>query len=211
MVKATKASPNEAPSDVTAKPTILRRDILTQNARVTLIKDVLHHTEDPSYQDSVRAFGFDVKLFNKLLDGTHDEWIGKPTEMDFPQSHPVEHLIIYPYVTVPGGKKVEVDLVLPSEPSGMIVRLPKPPAESIGFEAVFLQEGSITYDISYGFDHAYAATGERFSAILQPGDLLLVPRNVARKVSGVTPGSKYLYIGDPWTDDDLPVGITGSA
>lgn len=197
-------------SDIGQKGFVLRRDIPTQNARVVLIRDVLRHIENPSYQNSIRAFGFDVNFFNKLLNGTHNDWVVNLPPTDYPPAQPIERITIRTAVA-PDGKTVEATLTTMFAPSTMKVRLPKPPAESIGFESILLQEGSITYDVLHGFNHTagvYTAEGTPSNVTLEPGDLLIVPRGVARQVSKVTPGSKYLYIGDPWSDNDLPAEIT---
>jgi hypothetical protein len=190
-----------------------RSDIVTQNGCVVLIRDVLRCVEAPPYLNFIQQFGFDANLFNKLLNDTYKDWIGKPIEMDYPSTKPLEHIIIR-YAATPDGKKFEGTLTTMFAPSTMKVRLSKPPEESIGFEAILLQEGSITYDILRGYNQiagAYTPIGEPISVTLSPGDLLLIPRSVARQVSKVAHGSRYLYIGDSWTDNDLPVEVTDSA
>jgi mannose-6-phosphate isomerase-like protein (cupin superfamily) len=186
-----------------------KSEIATQNGSVVLIRDVLRRVEAQPYLNFIQEFRFDGNLFNKLLNGTHNDWIGTPIEMDYPSTKPVEHIIIRNAAT-PDGKKIEATLTTMFAPSTMKVRLPKPPEESIGFEAILLQEGSITYDILPGFNQiagAYTAIGKPTSITLQPGDLLLIPRSVARQVSKVVDDPKYLYIGDPWTKDDMPVEV----
>ncbi len=189
-----------------------RSDIVTQNGPVVLITDVLRCVEAPPYLNFIQKFGFDSNLFNKLLNGTHNDWIGKPREEAYPPTKPVEHIIIRNAVT-PDGKKIEATLTTMFAPSTMKIRLPRPPEESIGFEAILLQEGSITYDILQGYNQiagAYKRPKDPvpISVTLEPGDLLLIPRSVARQVSRVVPGSRYLYIGDRWTNNDLPVEVT---
>ncbi len=91
----------------------------------------------------------------------------------------------------------------------MKFRPPKP--QYMGFESILLQESSITYDIlcdGYSYNAgAHTANGTPSSITLQRGDLLIVPRGVARQVSKITTDTKYLYIGDPWSKEDLPVEI----
>ncbi len=83
----------------------------TQNGRVVLIRDVLRNTENPSYQDSIRAFGFDLNSFNKLLNGTHAVWSTKPVDYGyFPPEKPIEHISVRNGVT-PDGKTFEATLV----------------------------------------------------------------------------------------------------
>ena len=182
------------------------------NVSPALIVNVLRRPDSSRYLSFLQTFGFDANLSNRLLNGTYNDWIGKPVEMDYPSINPVEHITIRNAVTA-DGKKIEATTTTVFVPSTMKVRLQKPPEESIGFEAILLQEGSITYDILQGFNQVagtYTAVGKPISVTLQPGDLLLIPRSVARQVSKVTSGSRYLYIGDPWTDEDLPVEVTNS-
>ena len=120
-----------------------RSDIVTQNGRVVLIKDALCSAEASSYLNFIQTFGFDANLFNRLLSGTHNDWISKLPETDYPSTKPVERIIVRIAAT-PDGKKFEATLTTMFVPSTMKVRLPKPPEESIGFEAILLQRG-VTY------------------------------------------------------------------
>jgi hypothetical protein len=152
-----------------------------------------------------------MNLFNKLLNNTHTEWVsvGKPTPYPAPPAEPVEIITVRIALT-PDAKEIESTLTTMFKPSTMKVRLPKTRDQSICFEAVLLQDGSITYDILQGFNYnsgIYTAKGTPTSIDLEPGDLLIVPRGVARQVSKVTHGSNYLYIGDSW-DKDEPAEIT---
>ena len=197
---------------ISRSPDAVQRELALR--RVTTIRDVLRNTESPAYQSTIRAFGFDLNFFNGLLNGTYNDWVSVREECHpLPPKVPIEHLIIRDALT-PDGKKMEDTLVTMFKSSEMLVRPAKPLAEFIGFEAVLLHEGSITYDILYGVNHAtwtYAPEeATRFSITLQPGDLLIVPRAVPRQVSEVKNGSKYLYVGDRWSDDDLPIKVTRS-
>ncbi len=197
-------------SKTTNKPEAvpLRRDIPTEKGCVVLISDVLRNLENPSYLGSIPAFGFDMNSFNKLLDGTHPVWATKPVyEGYFPPDKPIEHISVR-NGTTPHGKTFEATLVTEtSEASTMKVREPNP--QYIGFEAILMQEGSVTYNVLKDFNHIEETyTTEGTPIVLTPGDLLIVPRGVARQVSKVTLGSKYLYIGDPWSDNDPPKEIT---
>ncbi len=191
-----------------------RSEIATQNGSVVHIRDVLRSSEAPPYLNFIREFGFNAYLFNGLLNGTHKVWASKPIyDGDYPTDKPVERITVRTTL-IPDGKTIEATLVAPFAPSIMQVRLPKSLAESIGFEAILLQEGTITYDILQQFNQIAKTykKKELISVTLEPGDLLLIPRSVARRVSNVVHGStKYLYIGDPWTDNDKPVEITESA
>jgi len=197
-------------SEAGSKGVGIRREIRTQYDSVMLIRDVLRHTENPYYQSCIRAFGFDMNSFNQLLNGTHKVWASKPTyDGDYPADKPVEKITVRTDLTI-DGKTIEATLVAPTAPSTMKARLPKTQGASICFEAILLQEGSITYDIAFGFNYnagIYTAKGSFTSVKLKIGDLLIVPRGVAREVSEVAPGSKYLYIGDEWSKQDPPVEV----
>ena len=194
-------------SDASQIKSIIRCDISTQNSSVVLIKDVLRNLKSPSYVSSIRALGFDLNSFNKLLNGTHSVWATKPIyEGYFPPEKCIEHISTR-NGTTSDGKIFEATLVTEtSEASTMKVRPPKP--QYIGFEAIFMQEGSVTYTVLEDFnktENIYTTKGTLI--VLTLGDLLLIPRGVARQISYITPGSKYLYIGDPWSDNDLPLEI----
>jgi quercetin dioxygenase-like cupin family protein len=94
----------------------------------------------------------------------------------------------------------------------MITRLVGKPNQSIGFEAVYVTEGSMTYDILKEFEYNDGScinTGKGCNSIeLKSGDLLIIPRPVARQITDVKPGTKYVYLGDPWTDDDKPQEVS---
>jgi hypothetical protein len=176
-----------------------------------LIKNVLRGVEAQSYLSFTQKFGFDTNLFSKLLNGTFNDW----NEICKPATDHIETITVRIGTTL-DGKKFEGTLTTMYEPSTMKVRLPKSPEESIGFEAVLLQEGSITYDILPWYNQIAGVYTrpkgvEPIHITLSPGDLLLIPRSVARQVSKVVHDPKYLYIGDPWTDNDPPVDITNSA
>jgi hypothetical protein len=183
-------------------------EIATQNGRVMLIRDALRSAEAPLYLDFIRKFSFDATLFSRLLNGTYKDWI----EICKPETTSLETITVRIGATA-DGKKFEGTLTTMYNPSTMKIRLPKPAKESIGFEAILSQEGSITYDILQRYDHIsgeYKKPKEvvPISVTLKPGDLLLIPRSVARQVSEVVNNPRYLYIGDPWTKDDMPVEVT---
>lgn len=182
----------------------LRRDIATEGGNVVLISGARNHIEDPSYKSSILAFGPGpefLKFFNGLLIGSHRDWVSKAAEEDFPKENPVERITIHNALT-PDGKMVEATPTKPYSPSDPKVRLPRPQEESIGFEAVLMRKGSVSYDIYQGFNEwARTTKGKKYVVTLQPGNLLIIPRGVARRVSGVKQGSEYLYIGDSWEDD----------
>ncbi len=191
-----------------------KSEIATRNGNVVVIRDVLRSPEAQPYLSFIQKFGFDATMFNKLLNDTYTDWIGTPIEMDEPSTNPIEHLIVRPAKT-PDGKEIESTITIMSKPSTMKIRLPKSAKESIGFEAIILQEGEISYDILPGYNQC-AGTYTRIEGdapirvTLRPGDLLLIPRSVARQVSQVVSDPKYIYIGDPWTDKDTPVEVTDS-
>ena len=191
-----------------------KSEIVTRNGRVVLIRDVLRSAKASPHLDFIEKFGFDANLFNKLLNGTYGDWITICKPMDEPATNPVETITVR-IGAAPDGKKIESTLTTMYKPSTMKIRLPKSPEESIGFEAILLQEGSITYDILQRYNRI-AGVYRRpkdvvpISVTLGPGDLLLIPRSVARQVSEVVNDPRYLYIGDPWTDDDRPVEVVDS-
>ena len=191
--------------DNTGQKGLLRRDIPTQNGNVVLIRDAIRHIENQSYQNHIRSFGFNANSLNKLLDGTHPIWATKPVEEGYyPKEKPVEYISVRNWTTT-DGKRFEATLVTEvSKPSKMRFLWPKP--QYIGFEAILMQKGSVTYNVLNDFNHTDNTYMEEGTpAMLKPGDLLIVPRGVGRQLSEVMLGSEYLYIGDPWTEADTVI------
>lgn len=209
----------ERPDNTPAERQLLREtpeqgrksEITTQNGRVMVIKNVLRDVGTQPYLSFIQKFGFDANLFSKLLNGTFNDWI----EICKPATDSVETITVRIGAT-PDGKKFEGTLTTMYGPSTMKIRLPKSPEESIGFEAILLQKGSIIYDILHGYNQIAEVYTKRIGeepirVRLGPGDLLLIPRSVARQVLKVMNNPRYLYIGDPWTDNDKPVEVANSA
>jgi hypothetical protein len=186
------------------------REIPTKEGVALLVKDILNNLNNPAYTGKMESLGFDINLLNDLLKSTYKNFLGAPVEMDYPPppGKPVEHIRIQSARTS-NGKEIETTEVTAFAPHTTKIRLQKD--ESIGFEAIFLREGSITYDIYPEVKPFYAGVyteeGKPTSIILEPGDLLLIPRPVSRKISEVTKNSKYLYIGDQWVENDMPIEI----
>jgi hypothetical protein len=133
-----------------------KSEIATENGRVMVIRNALRGVEASPYLDSIQKFRFDADLFNRLLNGTFNDWI----EVCKPATDSVETITVRIAAT-PDGKKFEGTPTIMHEPSTMKIRLPKSPEESIGFEAILLQEGSITYDILVGYDQIAGAYTRR--------------------------------------------------
>ena len=185
-------------------------EVSAKEGNALVIKNALFYLDNPSYKSKIESLGLNVDFFNSLLRGEYKNWKDIPVEMDYPPSEPVEHIIIRSAKT-PDEKKVEVTEVAAYAPHTMKTRLKKPENESVGFEAIFLQKGSISHsllpEINPVAAGVYTGAKEPFEITLEPGDLLLIPRPIARQISKVTKDTEYLYIGDPWVEGDMPVEI----
>jgi len=173
---------------------------------VFVFRNALNNFENPDFKNRIQTLDFDPSLFKDLI--TLDpkiKWAGKPVEMDYPPDKPVEHIIIR-ITQTKEGKELEVTEVTTYAPHTMKTRLKNAPEKSIGFEAILLKEGSITYDILHSFEPiaagAYVGSKEHTSVELKPGDLLIIPRPVARQITEVEKGSKSIYLSDPWERDE---------
>lgn len=181
-------------------------EIETKEGTAFVFRNALNNLENPDLKNRMQTMGFDPSLFRDLITLDYKEWTGEPVELDYPPDKPVEHIVIRTAKTK-DGKELEVTEVTTYEPHTMKTRLKKTPDnKSIGFEAILLQEGSIVYDVLHGFDPiaagVYTASGDRTSVELQPGDLLIIPRPVARQIVKVERGSRSIYVSDPWDHDE---------
>lgn len=177
----------------------------TNEGTAFVFRNALNNLESPELKNRIQTLGFDPSLFKDLITLDYKEWTGEPAELDYPPDKPVEHIIIRTAKTK-DGKEMEVTEVTTFAPHTMKTRLKKDPDASIGFEAILLKEGSITYDILHGFEPVavgvYMGSENHTSVELKPGDLLIVPRPIARQITKVTSGSKSVYLSDPWEHDE---------
>jgi hypothetical protein len=180
--------------------------IKAKEGNAFVFRNALKNLENPDLKNRMQALDFDPSLFKDLM--TLDpkiKWTGEPVEMDYPPDKPTEHIIIR-IAQTKEGKDLEVTEVTAYAPDTMKTRLRNTPEKSIGFEAILLKEGSITYDILHGFEPIAAGvcmgSEEHTSVELKPGDLLIIPRPVARQITEVERGSKSIYLSDPWKHDE---------
>lgn len=180
-------------------------EIKTNEGTAFVFRNALKNLANPDLTDRIQTLGFDPSLFKDLITLNYKKWIGEPAEIDYPPDEPVEHIIIRNAITK-DGKKLEVTGVTSYAPHSMKTRLKKAPNESIGFEAILLKEGPMTYDILHSFEPVtegvYVGSEDHTSIELKPGDLLIIPRPVARKITEVKNGSKSVYLSDPWDHDE---------
>lgn len=181
-------------------------EIKTNEGTAFVFRDALSNLDNSDLRNRIQALGFDPSLFKNLITLNYEKWTGEPIESDYPSDQPVEHIVIRT-TKIEDGKEIEVTEVTTYAPHTMKARLKKtPPDKSIGFEAILLKEGAITYDILHGFEPAaedvYIGSEDHTSIELKPGDLLIIPRPVARKITEVENGSKSVYLSDPWEHDE---------
>jgi hypothetical protein len=186
----------------------LVREITTQEGKVSVFPQA--DFSNPELKTRVQKLGFNPQLFHDLITLNYNHWIGEPVITSYPPTHPVEDLIIRT-ATTEDNKTIEVTEITPYQPHTMKTRLAGNPNQSIGFEAIYVTKGSITYDVLNGFERrmgSYVDAGKGRTTIkLGAHDLLIIPRPVARQITEVENGTKYIYLGDPWNDNDLPQDI----
>lgn len=184
------------------------REIATQEGKVSVFSKA--NFTNPELRTCVQKLGFNPQLFSDLITLSHNHWVGDPETFSYPPEHPVEDITVR-IAKTEDNKSVEVTEVTAYEAENMKTRLIAKPDQSIGFEAIYVREGSITFDILSGFEPGMGfymdANKGRTSVTLEPGDLLIIPRPVARQVAEVKYGTKYVYFGDPWSDKDIPQDI----
>lgn len=181
-------------------------EITTSEGTAFVFRNALSNLDNPNLRNRIQALGFDPSLFKNLITLNYEKWTGEPIESDYPSDQPVEHLVIRTAKTK-DGKEIEVTEVTTYAPHTMKTRLKRtPPDKSIGFEAILLKKGAITYDILHSFEpvaeDVYIGSEDHTSIELKPGDLLIIPRPVARKITEVKNGSKSIYLSDPWEHDE---------
>jgi len=182
--------------------TLRKNEIKTKEGTVFVFRNALNNLENPDLRSCIQNLGFDPSLFRDLITLKYKEWTGKPTELDYPPNNSVEHIIIRNAKI--DGKEIEVTETVTYKPHTMKTRLKK--NNSIGFEAILLTEGSLTYGILHGFEpvaaDVYKGSEGQTSIELKPGDLLIIPRPVARQIIRVKKGSKSVYLSDSWEHDE---------
>ncbi len=184
---------------------------------VFVFRNILEHCQDnPKLTQALQ--GFDSDLFKSFLEGSYEygEPILEKQLVPEAEKDAVEIITVFEHI-LENGLPIEIAEVLGWEGHTMKSRLRRSPEESIGFEAIYVKEGFITYaiptDIIGDEAQGYQTTGELHEVTLSKGNLLIVPRNVARQITNV-PKNKYeyelcwyLHISDPWVDSDLPIDM----
>jgi len=180
-------------------------EIKTKEGTAVVFHNALSNLENSDLKNHIRELGFNPSLFKNLMTLDYKKWTGEPVEMDFPQDKPVEHIVIRTAKTE-DGKEMELTEVTTYAPHTMKTRLINTPNKSIGFEAILLKDGSLTYDILHGFNPiaagVYIGSEDHTEVELKPGDLLIIPRPVARQITKAINGSKSVYLSDPWEHDE---------
>lgn len=187
-------------------------EIETQEGKVAMFPNLLgaESFNSPQLHAVLMGMGFDPKLFAEIMTQKFTGWIGDPISMPYPPDHPVEDLVIRSAVTKE-AKRIEVTRVIVYEPHTMKTRLRGRDGVSVGFEATLVLDGNMDYSVLHGFEGVapgvYTSHDSQSLIRLNPGDLLIIQRPVARQIVRVNPGTKYLYLSDPWDSNDLPVDI----
>lgn len=169
-----------------------------EGREVLVLHDGLKNLNHIRLKEALQTLGFPLELFQQLIKLEHPDLSTIQWEGDYPEKDPVEHIVVRTAQTPQG--EVEVTDTTPFKPHTLKSRLTQ--KDSIGFEAILVQEGKIAYDIPREFNpHApgvYVASGDRIRLNLRKGDLAIIPSPVARQVAQVDDGSQYRYLGDPW-------------
>jgi len=148
-------------------------------------------------------------LFENLMTLKH-KWDSTSEKEGYPPKDPVEEIVVHT-ATTSDGKPLELTEVTAYKSHTVKTRIQRPPSESIGFEAVYVRSGTLYYCVLSKFGvagYSYSGNHNDINRItLNQGDLILVPRPVARKVE--VPGRlcDYVYLSDPWNIDDEPLEL----
>ena len=157
----------------------------------------------------LQQFGFNPEQFEAMMMRTYANWSGDEIRTAYPPDNPVEDLVIRSSSTS-DGKSIEVTEVKVHAHHTMKTRLEGRPG-AIGFEATYMLTGEMTYSMLDEYTPVaagvYVGSEKETKITLHSGDLLILPRKVARQIVHVGDQAEYTYISGPWTEDDLPIDI----